>query len=45
MYGDLDDTQDHIDTAGVSCEELERILKEKVAYGLTLRRAVRFADI
>eukprot|EP01036_Dinobryon_divergens_P030977 gene30977-40305_t len=39
VYGDLDNTQDHIDTAGVSCEELERILKEKIAYGLTLRRA------
>ena len=44
VYGDLDNTQDHIDTAGVSCEELERILKEKIAYGLTLRRAVLYTN-
>ena len=39
MYGDLDNTQESIESAGLSTEEFETVLKEKVAFGLTLRRA------
>lgn len=38
LYGDQDGTEDHVETAGLTDAALEKILKEKVNFGLTLNR-------
>eukprot|EP01031_Cornospumella_fuschlensis_P037169 gene37169-45113_t len=38
LYGDLDNTEHKIDTAGLSDAALEKVLKDKVSFGLGLRR-------
>ena len=38
VFGDRDNTQHYVDTAGLSSADFEAILKEKISYGLTLRR-------
>ena len=40
IYGDNKNTEEAVDTAGLSYEEFEEILKGKVAYGLTLVKEV-----
>jgi hypothetical protein len=44
IYGDKKDTQDYIDTAGLSFEDFQSKLKEKIAYGLTLDKAIPVDD-
>ena len=39
LYGDGANTEEDIETAGLSSEAFEQMLKEKVAKGLTLERA------
>mmetsp|Transcript_10084 Transcript_10084/g.16570 ORF Transcript_10084/g.16570 Transcript_10084/m.16570 type:complete len:131 (-) Transcript_10084:119-511(-) len=38
VYGDVANTEDAVESAGLSPEEFEKIFKSKVAYGLTLGR-------
>eukprot|EP00597_Dinobryon_sp_UTEXLB2267_P012128 CAMPEP_0170114646 /NCGR_PEP_ID=MMETSP0020_2-20130122/10864_1 /TAXON_ID=98059 /ORGANISM="Dinobryon sp., Strain UTEXLB2267" /LENGTH=96 /DNA_ID=CAMNT_0010341745 /DNA_START=114 /DNA_END=400 /DNA_ORIENTATION=- len=38
VFGDRDDTQHYVDTAGLSSADFETVLKEKISFGLTLRR-------